>query len=667
MSDSKFKLPKLGSGAKNPLARILLTIIAVVVMVPYEAAKTLCDKAYSGFAGAFRAVLGFAFGITGGIAAGHYVGWTLQAPTVLWLLSGLAGFIAVTFYLWPIAWLVLVNPAWRLADAIWDGIREFARKHFKGLTQGFINLITSVFPLSGKLWGVINKTGRDSWLDNVLIGVSYCTAVAGSGYLGWSIYKGLGAYLAASWGFPLIAAAIAAGFVGVVVFAMASGVLAQLLKYGEVAFVAVGTGFAAVYALSGITGTVVAGFGLSPVYNWAAYAVEYLVYMAYAFPLANVVLSDGFKWFIEKVKPLIEEVYDGEEKKYRQFFHGVVNLATALSVGSLTLLVVGPMLALPVWGAWLLASAVALLSYIIVFKVIDMDGGNIILSLLASAAAGWFSFSAYSGAGWIFGIYGAIAAGIAAAALNFLLVFPLTYILFRFLTNRLLSSWLSEPMTKAHGEVYEGFKRAMKEVGHCYEYGYRDKSDAQKAYRELFLHLVNLATAVGAYFGCLTAAGALGLPTWATWVVTALGVLVSYTLVGKLILKAGTELVGVVAGLTGAVYAGSMVHAAGVATWLSAAVGLAAFALVFFIVFPLAYVIVRVIGQPVLTGWLKPALESVYNWFWARVVQLWELYLVIYRSIRDFIKPYWQRLVATWRTVWKSVRETWDSIRGKRA
>ncbi|HEY9870440.1 MAG TPA: hypothetical protein V6D08_14845 [Candidatus Obscuribacterales bacterium] len=659
-------LRTIGEKYKNPLARLLMAVVAVLVMVPYEFAEYLCGKAYKGWTGALRAVLGFGLGIAGGIGAAHYVGWTLDRPIFLWLLAGFAGFVAVTFYAWPITYLILIKPAWTLAEKIWDGIRDLARNHFKNLTQRFINLLTSVFPLAGKAWSVINGRTSESWLDTLLVGLSYVTTVLGSGYLGWSIFRSLSAFLAASWGFPTLAAAAAAGFVGFLGFAFVVGVLAQLLKYGKIQFVAIGTGASVVYGAAAATSALItATFGPSAAANWAAYVIEFLLYTAYVFPVANVLLTDGLKWFVETVKPLVEKVYDGEEKTYRQFFHSLVNLAVAALVFILTLQL-GPMLALPVWGGYLLAGAAALLSYILVFKAIDMDGGNIILGILATGAVAWRVFVAYWGAAWIFGVYGAIGAAVVAAAFTFLLGFPLLYIAFRSLTNRLLASWLSKHLVAVHSFVYEQFKKVMGEVGHCYEYGYRDKTDRQKNYREMFLHLVNIATTCGAYFGAVAGAEALGFATIATVISVAAAVVLSYLLAGKLILKAGTELVGVVVSLAASFYVGAMVHAAGVATWLAVGVGIVALPVTFFIAFPIAYILVRLVGQPLLAGWLSGLLAGIYNWCWARFVDLWEQFLAVYRAIRDFVRPYWQALVRTWSAIWRSIKDTWDSIRGRK-
>lgn len=414
----------IGEKYKNPPARLLMAVVAVLVMVPYEFAEYLCGKAYKGWIGALRAVLGFGLGIAGGIGAAHYVGWTLDWPFFLWLLAGFGGFAAVRFYAWPISYLILIKPAWTLAEKIWDGIGDFARNHFKNLTQRCINLLTSVFPLSGKAWSVINDRSRDSWLDSLFVGLSDVATVLGSGYLGWSIFRSLSAFLAASWGFPTLAAA-AAGFVG---FAFVVGVLAQLLKYGKIQFVAIGTGVTVVYGLAAATSALVtATFGPSAAVNWVAYVIEFLLYTAYVFPIANLLLTDGLKWFVETVKPLVEKVYDGEEKTYRQFFHSLVNLAVAAVVFILTLQL-GPMLALPVLNNYLLAGAAALLA-----------------------------------------------------------------------------------------------------------------------------------------------------------------------------------------------------------------------------------------------GWLRGLLDAIYNWCWASVVGLWEQFLAVYRAIRDFVRPYWQALVRTWTAIWRSIKDTWDSIRGRKS
>jgi len=647
---------------KNPFTKVLMAIIAVLVMVPYEFAEYLSGKTYKGLAGIFRGFLGFGLGIAGGITAAHYVGWTLGANTVLWLLSGLGGFVATTFYLFPILHLIVLRPAWNLAEWIWDGIRDFARAHFETLTAGFVRLLNRGLPGSGKPWGIVLDSKRDSWVSKVLTAVAYPTSVAASGWLGWSVYKALSAFSAAAWGVPALVATVVGAFVGFVLAALAVGILAQLLKYGKQPYLAMATGALLTYGLAGLTtGFVTTTLGLSAPFVYAAYALEFILYTAYVFPSANIVLTDGFRLFVEHVWPKIEKVYDGEEKSYRQFFHSVVNLAVAWKLASLSLLL-APMLALPVWAGYAIAALVAVLSYLLVFKMLDMDGGNVIIAILLSLATGWLSGSAYASAGLLFGTFGAIAVGIVSAFAMGFLAFPLVYIGARAVAKPLLASWLSQPLVKVHAWCWEGFKKIMKEVGHCYEYGYRDKTP----YKEFFLHVVNLAATIGAGFGSVAAAHWLGFAPWLTVAATIVLTALSYLLVGKLILKVGTEVPGTVASLSAAIYVGATVYAAQPTWWLAGLVGLAALLVTFFLAFPLAYVIVRLLAKPLLSSWLRGVLVAIYDWCWARFVDLWEQFLSIYRAIRDFLKPYWAKVVDTWRSIRKAIKDAYDSLRGRK-
>jgi hypothetical protein len=421
------------------------------------------------------------------------------------------------------------------------------------------------------------------------------------------------------------------------------------------------TGAILTYALASHTVGFVTSLGLSGPFAFVAYALEFVLYTAYVFPLANIVLTDGFRLFVKHVWPKIEKVYDGEEKTYRQFFHSVVTLVVTWKLASLSLQL-GPMLALPFWGGYAIAALVAVLSYLLVFKLLDMDGGNVIISIVLSLATGWFCGSAYASAGLLFGTFGAIAVGIVSALAMGFLAFPLAYIGVRALAKPLLASWLSEPLVKLHGRCWDGFKKLIKEVGHCYEYGYRDKTP----YKEFFLHVVNLAATVGAGFGSVAAAHWLGFAPWLTVAAAVVLTPLSYLLVGKLILKVGTEVPGTVAALSAAIYAGALVYAAQPTWWLAGLVGFVALLVTFFLAFPLAYVIVRLIAKPLLSSWLRGVLVAVYDWCWARFVDLWEQFLAIYRAIRDFLKPYWAKVVDTWRSIRKAIKDAYDSLRGRK-
>ncbi len=645
----------------NPVLNALLTVIAAFLMPFIEAAKKLTRKVYHGWDGAFRACFGGIFGIGGAIYAGHWTGWTNGLSFFAWLPASMLAWLLVYFYIWPLLYLVVVNPVWKLADALWDLVRKFARTRFESLTLGIIGILRTVCLGCDGLWGTILSKDRKSWFSKLLYAVSYPSILGGSALLGWKIFHLVTALFPAHLAIVPFVAGLAAGLLA---FLFVGGTLLQFVEFGKLPFIALSSGIAAVWGLTGQIALVLSALGLSgAAFTWAAYALTFALYTAYVFPLINVILTDGFlTWIVEHIKPLAEKAYDESDKDFRNFFHHSVNLAVAGLLGYFAFAICST-LALGAAVTWGICALVVALSYILTFQCIDHSGGNAIVGGTMSLAAGYFTGAAYHSVGLVFGIWGAIVAGVFSALTFGFVVFPVLYICLRSLTTAIRLSQLGKPLASVYNFFNEGFKKAMRQLEHAYDSCYRDKT----GYQELFLHLSNLAAAVAVYFGAAYLSSIQHMGSVMSFAFIGMSVVLSYLLVGKLLFKSGygTEFIGALAGLAAAGWAGTGVYSA-YASWLVAGVvGICARVAVFAFLFPTAYILVRLPAKPLLLAWLRPLLAAIYDFFWAGFMQVWQQFVRAYNALLRLLTPLWVMFVSILDSVRKAYNRLLDRIRGR--
>lgn len=648
------------SNQRNPLARLFLFVLAFTVMPFYEGAKWLSNKVYRGWEGALRALIGMGLGITAGISAGHCIGWQLGHSAWLWLPGGLLSFLLTFSYAWPLVYLWPVKPLLNLCEKFGSALRKLAQNQLAAWTDAYINLIRKL-PLAEAPWAAVLKKGRDSWVMGVLYAVSYISIVLGCAYLAWStfgfvhgaVHLGVVSYLLG-------------GIAGLAAALFALTAMWTLLDYGKIPVIAMGSGAILIHTFAARTAALVAHTGADPIFNWLAYAVEFLLYTAYVFPIGNLVLTNGFwKWLIDEIKPLTEKVYDESQGDYRAFFHQSVGLAATWRFTTLSLVLCAALgLHLPATIA--VAALVAVLSYTLVPKLIDHDAGNALIGVVFSGHAAWFAGKAYLAAGLWYGVYGAIPAGVAAGIVAGTVVFPALYLLLKAVANPLLASWLSKPLVAAHKWVWTGFQKLVEKLSKVYEYSYKDKAP----FRDLFIQAGNLAVAAVMFVATVRSGNALGLVSVLTYALAAVAVFLSYTLIGKLLTKVGMEAYGVVLSLSAAIWAGSFVypvsgHGVG-SVVVTAVAALAAGNFVAWLAFPIAYVVLSFLTGWALTPWLLPLLSGLYGAAWKLFAGLWKAFLSVYNLAKNFIAPYWQALVRLWTGLWKSVMDAWKSITHRR-
>ena len=167
-----------------------------------------------------------------------------------------------------------------------------------------------------------------------------------------------------------------------------------------------------------------------------------------------------------------------------------------------------------------------------------------------------------------------------------------------------------------------------------FERTYKDDGD----FKALFLHVCNVGVLVG-----LGTAGVLLLPllmpTWAAIVSTIPVLLISYLMLGNLLLRTGNWAVGGVLGFAAAYFAGIATNMRwGHGFWVSLAVSVVAGGATFLIVFPTVYASVRSIVTGLgLEKVLLSFFATIYNWVTSVLSGLRDLCVELYVSIRDAV------------------------------
>jgi hypothetical protein len=626
----------------NPFLKALMIVFAVPTMIVYESAKSLCRKAYGAYDSFFPTALGIVIALASGIGAGYYLGWVADTSVYKWLPGGILGAALSFFYIWPLLYLGIFKQMFRLSETLWDTVGK-----------------TEHYSYGGWFSSGVRST---SWFTKLLLFLGYVSIVLGALYLGWNTMLGVHAKIDWGW-FGYVV-----GFVAGAIIGLAAGAISwAILSKGRLATVTVVTGVGLTYLFAshtqGVVGRWAEAFGLAQFaggLSWFAYVLEFAIYVAYAFPLVHIIATHGFGWIADALEGLLEKVYGSEEKRsdYRQFFAQVVNIAGAYQLAKLSF-VGSAYFALSGWYPLAVAAGVAFLSYLLIGKLLR-SVGNSLVGGIASAHSVAFTFFAYKAAGLWFGWVGAIVASAVAGALTFFLVFPLAYLVVRLLAKPLLASWLGRPLAGLHAALWNGLKRVGTELGHSFVKTYDDETP----YKATFLHLVNLGALVGVFFGFRTLTGALGFATWLSWATVAASLVLSYLLVGKLLQKAGNELVGILAGLAAGIFVGVLTFA-GHAWWVATLVGLVGAALTFGLVFPVVYVVLRaIINVTRPEKWLRPALVAAHDAVWGKFASLWREFLEAYREVRDWFRPTWESFKATWNDTWQQVRQFWNERTG---
>jgi hypothetical protein len=265
--------------------------------------------------------------------------------------------------------------------------------------------------------------------------------------------------------------------------------------------------------------------------------------------------------------------------------------------------------------------------------------------------------TSYVHAGYVFGVYGGIAAGVVTTPVTALLI-PLAYTSFEWFAGlpglRVATNWAGSVLPQLHKQYIDHVVTPT--VDACESlynsgYGHSKSEDAKEtekfaAFRKLVLHGTNLAGAWTFTALALALVQQVHLlhsyEPFAGYVLAALVLLLSVGLVGKAILAAGLELPGALVSLLAGLKAGAMVlpvTAGGIG--VAAPVGIIVAAFTFGLGFPAAS-----IGLRALTGWAAPTLNKGFDWVtdkaWGIVRGFWKGFVKLFDFVYDLFEPVWR-------------------------
>ena len=676
----------------NWFEEIFFFIIAGVTFLLWEPTKALFNKTYKNTDGNstepnfLNLALGALIALGSGIGVGYEMGWVGTAPFWHWALWGLGTTAAVFVYGWTLVYVFALKYAFKLSNRLWSHVNIDAKEYrswsgdasatklnpawfskflmFVGyvgvaaLSIGTVYTVACYVQTHQAGWG---------WLGFIVAVIAVIAAIAaaigiliGAGNIGggkfsffvflvgavltWYFWGGISSLFIGlfhnlkgdnwgNWGY------VPGGLVGLIAACIVGGVTGKLLYSLRMRLVAVVSGVAATYYLAGHSDALVSQIPLgdftfiAPALPWLAYGLELFLFIGFAFPILHVVITHGAKR-LANVLDLMEDVYGEERGGYREFF---LQVATLVATG--LVLWYGPSLiaaVLPLHSAWLIWSitgAAGLLTYTAGGKLLDKTG-SIPLGLAAAGYVGLNGYAYYLSHDLWFGLPGAIGAGILSAAATFVVAFPASYLIVRFLTQSWLGAFLRDKLVNLHQRVCNGLGDLVEKLFNAAEATYGDETP----FREVFLHLVNIVVALAVLGGVFLGGSHLGVAIWLSGLTAALLSFTSYVLIGKGLLRFGSAPIGFLTAAVLGVLFGTFVHGAEPAAWggyryiLSIVGGLVGAAIVFGGPFCWFYLFLQTISNVVQAdNWLRPLLVGGYDRVWKHFGVFWTNFKAKYK------------------------------------
>jgi len=640
--DPKPTEPSNADQNSEGLAQKLLTgcmfVIAFVAMIFVKPAQFLKKQVYEKDSGR---TVAWGAGMLASMAAGIAIGYPLflaQAAITSWVPLALGAVLLTYFYAWPLLYLALVRWAFESARFLWRNV-----------------------PV-----GFSDSAGNNPvWLTRLLAVLMIVATVIGCVVLAWTTGNAFFTWLGWTSTIGNLIAFAVSCVVGVGAGWLAGFIIISLTIEGAMVVLALASGASSAYLLTPTIKVLLNQYELP---SWlylehVSQALVAFVVAGYLFPLLHVVISRCFnflgkylrnfgRYIGEKLTQFVETVYDDKDTAYVGFVRQVANIAIAYGVGQF---VFGwaASFGLPVSIA--LTAVAVLVSYVAVGSLVA-SVSNVVLGIASAAAAAasiWFvpALQLFSGAWYI------VAAQMVVAALATAFVaFPALYHVVKFVANPLLASWLAAPLNSIH-------KSISREILSAHSNTYSDRT----GFEPLFVHVVNIALAVFAYFGASLLFSTLAVGGWVAVLMPVLVVIFSYLFVGKLLLRYSNHLVGTLVGLASGVFAGVQAYAHFGQSYVLGIVFFAAAAvLTGLVVFPVVYVLQRAVINAVSgMNWLLPVLSKVYNFFFGFVDSCWTQFVAAYRRIETSFKPVWQRLSTTWDKSWTNAMAAIDKAWNK--
>lgn len=620
----------------------LMFAVAALAMLFIKPSQYLRKRAYDD---SKIAPFPWLVGLVASAAAGVELGAVVYHLGVSWWLPlGVGAVLATYYYLWPALYLAIFQWSFRFASFLWKRTPDGDSSQ-------------------------VNAYGVSPWFVLLVLRVTRFAAVFACGVLWWQLASGIHAKL--DWDgallnvISLLVSGVAALAVSLIVGALAFGLLSQ-----GVLTVAIASGLALSYWLSPQAVELVQAYQLPANTAYGMQALVFFVWTAYLFPLSILFVSRLFRGFGEWIVRaldyffgnffkhfgrFLDAAYDDSDRNYLGFVRHSANIAVASavgyyafgfdSIGGADLLTASLRVVLPV-----------LLSYIVGGYLLRLVHNGFIAVVLSGLTA-YFAYGLALFVGVPLGVVGAVASAVLTFVVGMIFVFPLAYLLVKLVLNRLLASWLGQPLAKVHEQLST---EIFSSVSHTYE----DKAE----YGQLFAHAAGIAATAAAYFGLSRLVGLLDFAPLYVQIITISGAISVYLAAGKLFVRYGNVLIGALLSLGAGVWGGiSLYQHFDANLWYGVGGFFATGLATAFIGFPVSYVVLRALLSLVaVTHWLLPFLAVVHGFFFGFVSRFWQGVVSAYRIIEAAWLPAWRNVSQMWDDSWASAKEMFEETFGKK-
>ena len=609
------------AGIKGPFKYVFIAI-AFIAAIFIKPAQYLKREAYEkATIGGFARLVGYVLSIGASIGTGYLA---LQHGTAIkwWVSAAVVAPFATYYYLWPLAFLGVGKWAFKFSNYLWDRVVDVddSDSHGPKWFSMFLGVVLQVAVVAGGCWAWWELAHKiHTFLDWGAFG--WVIGVVGGGALAF-----LGGALVTA-GIWQVGMRVVAFFIG----------LAMTYFFG--------------FDLSAHLPQFLAHYlgGHSTGVRYFGQALQFGLFFAYIFPLGHVIISHMFGWVGKYFKKLLENTYNDKDTNYVGFVGEVVNICATV-VASYFAFGYASTFGFGLWLAVPATAVAALVSYLIggaLLRVVGNIAVGIVFCTLSALAVAHF------GAAYLpYGVAGKVVAGLFAFSLNAVLVGPLLYQLIKLVANPLVASWLGKPLT-------ELYKTISSEVFTSLTKTYDDDT----AYGPLFLHVVNIAFAVGVFLALHSLVPLLHLTPWLAVSLTPIITLASYLFIARLLLAYKTKLIGIVLSIAVGAFVGVEVFVHFHHNWWYAGISfVVAFLGFVFGVFPVTYVVARAALEVIhVSKWAKPVVEGVYNFLFSFVQKGWNQFLIAYKHVSISFAPIWANVSKTWDESWAAAKVTFDN------
>ncbi len=634
----------------NPVVRFLMIILAAIFVAPVEGAKWLNRKVYdaSGFmANTLSLILSLAtsFEVAKWASSGY--------PWYSWLGLGLITFAVSVGYVFPIIYLALIHPVYRMLKRAWTAYTHFAQNHANKIVNAIVNAFSDL-PGSKTLWSKAEAL-KSAWFVEFIDCIAYCTFIALGFYIGHVVYNHLNSLgssvtfvsqMAVTWG-----SIVAAIFAGLVV----TSILVEFMSNAGYKFVTIILGLAAAWSVCHF-------FCINTVASAFSAFVAFVMTLAYLYPLVVVAMGSGFwKRVYKKWEPIVDATYtDPYDPSTLPAGSKLFRMLVSLGLAYVTYATVDHfvLLAATAYVAASVSGLAAILVYTLMAKWSLGNSGNLFLAIFSGLYLAAKAGLAYYALSLPFGVIGGFVSATLVAAATWYVAFPAAYEVFITVTAfpglNTVAAFVVKAVVLVQNASYTLVKKVYDQAERIYDYSYVKPN----AFNSLTTQIANIAIASG--LGYL--AFAVSANTVTAIAMAFVTFALSYLLIGKIINRnSGINILGALSGLACVIAWGKSVYpTSGLAEAMS--FSLVAGALVYTLVFPAVFITVRFVLNPVLMPWLLNVLQGVYNFAWKHFGTVWNAFLAVYHMVAKVFDPIVKAVFNFLRQAWLTLKSVWTSI-----